>query len=90
MKFNRIEDGLPEVSGNYVVLMRYRKIETLPYSAIHKAFNTRDFYDEDTVISHSLTKDVMAWKPLSAFYEEIEFEERKEDEYDSEDQSISA
>lgn len=68
LKFRDIEtDGKPEKSGDYVVRLGYcggmYRIQSLPYSKKHKAFNVHDY---NTTKSTEI-KNVTHWIPIEEF-----------------------
>ena len=66
-----VEERLPEVSGEYLVFMKYTtellkgrgNEDVLVYSAYHKKFNTWDSMDEETVERVAITV-VTHWAEL--------------------------
>ena len=62
--------GLPEKSGDYVVLFKYGSINTISFSEIHKAFNAHDFQKERIVMRNNLNSSVLKWVPLEEFLKE--------------------
>lgn len=70
--------GLPEKSGDYVVLTKTRDINTWSFSGKHKAFNAYDRQTYEFALKHSLNDRVIKWIPLDEFlkdqglYESIE------------------
>lgn len=62
--------GLPEKSGEYVVITTYNTVETLCYSAKYKLFNVLDTHSFADAKAVELNKYVRKWVPLDEFLSE--------------------
>lgn len=62
--------GLPEKSGDYVVLFKYGSINTISFSKRYKAFNAYDSQEERIAMRNNLNNSVLKWVPLAEFLQE--------------------
>ena len=62
--------GLPEKSGDYVVLTKYSAIVTIHYSAKYKIFNSYDSDTKKRAQMNSLNDHILKWVPLEDFLKE--------------------
>ncbi len=67
--FTDMKEALPEISGDYICLMKSGGAITLAYSSKNRIFNAYDHNTKVGAMVYSLNEDVAMWAPIG---EEVE------------------